>query len=100
MAKSRMASSISIAHEVWCDRLKRVPFQKPGHAVDAAARLDACADVDDVATDPRGLVPLPHPFPAGRHQNFARRQSDEVHRQAGLRLHLVLNLDQAEVASA
>jgi hypothetical protein len=38
----------------------RVTLQKTGHAVDATTRLDALADVDDVAANSGGLVLLAH----------------------------------------
>ena len=53
MAKLRISSSISMARQSVADaRRNPVALQKTGHAVDAAAGLDAFADVNRVTTTP------------------------------------------------
>src|SRR5688500_7653520 len=71
MAKFRMASSTSMANLPALAPLNVLPFEKSGHAVDAAAGFDALADVHGVAAHACCFVPRFHVFAAGRHQDFA-----------------------------
>jgi hypothetical protein len=64
--------------------------------MDPTARLDALADVHDMAAHSGGLVFFSHRASTGRHQNFARRERHQVHRQRILGLPLVFNLDELE----
>src|SRR5690606_35626102 len=80
-AKLRMVSSTSIDGVPGC-LLRRVAFQEAGHAVQPAAGLDQLADIDFEAGDTSFLIARFHLRRASWHQDLARFEGHEVHRQA------------------